>query len=147
MARFIPIIFSLILFYAHSQEETSLSVELLKKEAVDVRKGKKEKLLSELGKFQSKYDSLIGSEKEKCLGTFSSVIFDNEGNEKVIKKKLTRSERKACLLKVQNFQKDYIEEVFKIRELALKNQYEEDSEKLKQLKKKQLIQINKINRI
>jgi len=108
----------------------------------------KESLISELGSLKSrnineleeeisifnrKISYYILNRDKECKGEFSSVEINSKGSSEIVKRRLSKEERRLCLLELIYFRKKYVSEIFKIRKKLLKFEH-----------KKQLINLDKI---
>ena len=74
-----------------------------------------DKIESELQKYNNQVLYYVQQRDKECKGEFSSIEINENGESEVLKRKLSKSERKLCLLELVNFRKNYLNEVFKIR--------------------------------
>jgi hypothetical protein len=108
----------------------------------------KESLISELGSLKSrnineleeeisifnrKVSYYILNRDKECKGEFSSVEINSNGTSEIVKRILSKEERRLCLLELIYFRKKYVSEIFKIRKKLLKFEH-----------KKQLLNLDKI---
>lgn len=83
----------------------------------------------------------IQQRDKECKGEFSSVEIDEKGESEVVKRKLSKTEKKLCLLDLVNFRKEYINKIFLARSKALK------AKQLKQIKNLEQIRISTIKKL
>lgn len=99
-----------------------------------------------LQKFNKRVLYYVQQRDKECKGEFSSIEINEEGESEIVKRKLSKSERKLCLLELVNFRKSYLIEVFKIRKKILKyNQKQElaDLENIRQESLKKMEELAK----
>jgi nucleoid DNA-binding protein len=82
--------------------------------------------------------------KKECLGEFSTLEINNEGESVGKKKKLSREEKKLCQIELINFRKKYIKNIYKIRRRHLLKNHKEQLEKLDALELDSLKELDEI---
>lgn len=80
--------------------------------------------------------------KKECLGEFSTLEIDNEGESVVKKNKLSKEEKKLCQIELINFRKKYIVNLYKIRKKYLKSIHEKQLTELDSMQKKSLQELD-----
>ncbi len=81
-----------------------------------------------------KYDYYILTRQKECSGEFTSIEINSQGESEAVKRKLTKKEKKLCLLDLIYFRKKYQGEMFKARARALKFEQKKQLEALHKLK-------------
>lgn len=82
--------------------------------------------------------------KKECLGEFSTLEINNEGESIGKKKKLSREEKKLCQIELINFRKKYIKNIYKIRRRHLLKNHKIQLEELGGLEAKTLKELDEI---
>lgn len=78
-----------------------------------------DKVENKLQRFNGQVLYYVQRRDKECKGEFSSIELTETGESEVVKRKLSKSERKLCLMELVNFRKNYLNEVFKIRKKML----------------------------
>ena len=83
--------------------------------------------------FQLNQDILNYSElrKKECLGEFSTLEINSEGESITKKNKLSKEEKKLCQIELINFRKKYIKNLYSIRKKHLESIHKRQLEELK----------------
>lgn len=95
----------------------------------------------EIQKFNHKVLYYVQQRDKECKGEFSSIELNDKGESEVVKRKLSKTERKLCLIELVNFRKSYINEVFKIRKKIMVSSHNQ------QLKELELIRSESIKKM
>ena len=82
--------------------------------------------------------------KKECLGEFSTLEINNEGESIGKKKKLSREEKKLCQIELINFRKKYIKNIYKIRRRHLLKNHKEQLKELDGLEAETLKELDEI---
>jgi hypothetical protein len=90
-------------------------------------------LEEEISMFNKKVSYYILNRDKECKGEFSSVEINSNGSSEIVKRRLSKEERRLCLIELIYFRKKYVSEIFKIRKKLLKFEH-----------KKQLVNLDKI---
>lgn len=119
----------------------------------------KESLLKELSEFQtkdiseleeviSKYNQRVAyyiqSRDKECKGFFSSVEINSNGESEIVRRKLSKEERKLCLLELIHFRKKYVSEIFKVRKKLLLFEHNKQIENLNSLRAKSISSLDQL---
>lgn len=118
-----------------------LEYDLKKYETVDV---KKIDFASVIEKLNTRTDSYVKLQKQQCSGEYSTVEIDEQGEQKVIKKKLSKLEKNLCMLELVNFQRKFVEVVFNLRKNLLVKQQQKNLELLESYRQKQVDDLEKL---
>lgn len=97
-----------------------------------------DKVESELQKFNNQVLYYVQQRDKECKGEFSSIELNEQGESEIIKRKLSQSERKLCLLELVNFRKNYLNEVFKIRKKIMIGYHNQQLKDLEQTRKESI---------
>jgi len=97
-----------------------------------------------LGKLDKKVNSYIQHKEKECRGEFSSVEFNELGESKIVKRKLSRREKKLCLLKLVSFRKEFTVSIFKIRRKYLLQQHKVQLQNLDEIQSKNIKFLDKL---
>jgi hypothetical protein len=152
----------LVSFYAHSQEESQeqavAKVEEEKAEAylnqqnIDAMMVKLNQLQqAEVTDFpalfhqvESEVLEFLQFKKKQCIGEFASVKIDEYGEKKLVKMKLSKTEREMCYREVKGFMRSYIDRAFDIKEDYLKRLLKTELKALEEAKQRQLKRIESL---
>ncbi len=128
----------------------------VKKELSEITKSK---LLSELkgfnaltaDKIENKLQNFNGQilyyvqrRDKECKGVFSSIELNESGESEVVKRKLSKSEKKLCLMELVNFRKNYLNEVFKIRKKMLIRTHNQQLKDLETIRKESIQKMDEL---
>ena len=83
-------------------------------------------------------------QKQQCSGEYSTVEINEDGEQKVIKKKLSKLEKNLCMLELVNFQRKFVEVVFNLRKALLVKQQEKQLDNLETYRQKQVDELEKL---
>lgn len=100
-----------------------------------------EETIYELNEEVNNYSEL---RKKECLGEFSTLEINNEGESIGKKKKLSREEKKLCQIELINFRKKYIKNIYKIRRRHLLKNHKVQLEELDGLEAETLKELDEI---
>lgn len=115
--------------------------------------GEKQRLLLELERLESAKDAdfeealevmtskvaaYAETKKKECLGEYSSIEITAEGETKKLKNKLSKEEKKLCLLELVRLRKRLANSLFSIRKKLLVEQHQEQLEHLEELRRESL---------
>lgn len=155
LTSFIIILFSINTF---AQVVDNVDTPRVKKELSDITKAK---LLLELKsfhklplnevehhlqKFNDQVHYYVQIKDKECKGEFSSIELNENGESEVVKRKLSKSEKKLCLMELVNFRKKYLNEIFKMRKKILirdQNQQLKDLETIRRESIKEMDELSK----
>lgn len=126
------------------------TVSALKKDEILENLSKLEKLeqdnyedvVLELNQEVNNYSEL---RKKECLGEFSTLEINSEGESVGQKIKLSREEKKLCQIELINFRKKYIKNVYKIRRRYILKTHKSQLQELKRLENKSLNELDEIS--
>jgi hypothetical protein len=80
----------------------------------------------------------IQSREKECKGEFSSIEINSNGESEVFKRKLSKEEKKLCLLELIYFRKKYVTEIFKLRKKVVLDNHKKQLEELNAIKHESL---------
>lgn len=89
-------------------------------------------------------DTYIKLQKEQCDGEYSSIELDENGDQKVVRKKLSKLERNLCMLELVNFQRKFTEVVFELRKKLLQKQQQGQLDNLESYRQMQVNELEKM---
>ncbi len=72
--------------------------------------------------------------KKECMGEYSSLEITPEGESRILKNKLSKEEKKLCLLELIRIRKSFTNSLFKIRRNFIKKQHKEQLRNLEELR-------------
>lgn len=104
----------------------------------------KSELEEEISSFNKKVSYYIQSRDKECKGEFSSVEINSTGTSEIVKRKLSKEERRLCLLELIYFRKKYIAEIFIIRKKLLKFEHEKQLANLDKIKLKSITSLDQL---
>jgi hypothetical protein len=119
----------------------SLEYDLKKYETTNA---KDLELPSVIEKLNNRTDSYVKLQKQQCSGEYSTVEINEDGEQKVIKKKLSKLEKNLCMLELVNFQRKFVEVVFNLRKALLVKQQEKQLDNLESYRQKQVDELEKL---
>lgn len=82
--------------------------------------------------------------KKECLGEFSTLEIDNEGESITKKNTLSKEEKKLCQIELLNFRKKYIKNIYKIRKKHLEDIHQKQIEELKTMQDENLNELDTV---
>lgn len=82
--------------------------------------------------------------KQECDGDFSSVELDDQGQERVTNKKLSKIEKKLCMLELINFQKKFVDTIFAVRKKVLIKNHNDQLDTLDKFQRGQIDNLENI---
>lgn len=149
--------FSLLLFlfcsYSYGQVVDDISTSVKVERKNEISEVTKSNLLTELTSLHNKKLSEVELEiqnfnkkvlyyvqtrDKECKGEFSSIELNEDGESKVVKRKLSKTEKKLCLIDLVNFRKTYINQVFEIRKKILINNHNKQVDELESIRKESI---------
>ncbi|MBG59060.1 MAG: hypothetical protein CMJ16_01240 [Peredibacter sp.] len=95
-----------------------------------------------LNLMNDKINSYASIRKKECLGEYSSLEITPEGERKILKNKLSKEEKKLCLLELIRLRKTFTDSLFKIRKNALLKQHKEQLQNLEKLRSETLHELD-----
>lgn len=95
-----------------------------------------------LNLMNDKINSYASIRKKECLGEYSSLEITPEGERKILKNKLSKEEKKLCLLELIRLRKTFTDSLFKIRKNALLQQHKEQLQNLEKLRSETLHELD-----
>ncbi|MBC74494.1 MAG: hypothetical protein CME64_00605 [Halobacteriovoraceae bacterium] len=119
----------------------------------------KELLLSELEKLENsenvnfeealssmneKINSYAVVRKKECMGEYSSLEITPEGERRILKNKLSKEEKKLCLLELIRLRKNFTNSLFNIRRKALVHQHKAQLQNLEKLRSETLQELDSV---
>lgn len=137
---------------ASAQREEELNQEL---ENPNINK--KEKLLKELESLQTQtdleFEAVLANMNEKintyavqrkkeCLGEYLTIEITDDGEKKTLQNKLSKEEKKLCLLELIKLRKIFTRSLFEVRKKLLLQQHENQIKNLEQLQKTALKELD-----
>lgn len=88
----------------------------------------------------------IRTKEQECSGEFSSIVLDENGEEKRVKKKLSKKEKHLCLYLLIDFRIKFTKISFEIRKNHLKRMHTLQIEELSKLEQKQVSELEKLSK-
>ena len=95
-------------------------------------------LLSKISQLNKEVLFYIKIKGEQCHGEFSSIEINSQGESEIVKRKLTKEEKKVCLIELIYFRKKYIKQIFKLRKKILTYNHKQEIHELELIKKQTL---------
>ena len=151
---------SLIIFLfslsAFAQVVDDLETPGVKKELSEITKSKllselkgfnaltADKIENKLQKFNGQVLYYVQRRDKECKGEFSSIELNESGESEVVKRKLSKSEKKLCLMELVNFRKNYLNEVFKIRKKMLIRSHNQQLKDLETIRKESVQKMDEL---
>ena len=120
-----------------SQEEILKKFESLKTSSLEEYSEEMENI----GEITAEY---IRNKEQECSGEFSSLVIDDSGTKKRVRKKLSKKEKSLCLYLLVDFRIKVTKLSFEIRTNHLKKIQKEQLSDLEELKKKQIQDLEKL---
>lgn len=117
------------------KQELLLEMENLEK----VEKADFAKALENLSSEISRYAQ---TRKKECMGEYSSLEITPEGEKKTYKNKLSKEEKKLCLLELIKLRKSFSNSLFNIRKKLLLQQHQRQLENLERLRDESLKELD-----
>ncbi|MCO4754071.1 MAG: hypothetical protein KC478_06295 [Bacteriovoracaceae bacterium] len=122
----------------------------------------KELLLTELEELESKEDidfeqtletmnekinryALV--RKKECMGEYSSMEITPEGESRILKNKLSKEEKKLCLLELIRLRKSFANSLFKVRKNYIKKQHKEQLRNLEALRSETIQELETMGKV
>lgn len=100
----------------------------------------------EIQKYNDDVLFYVQQRDKECKGEFSSIELDENGESEVVKRKLSKSERKLCLMELVNFRKNYINEIFKIRKKILIKDHNQQVKDLEAIRKESIQKMDELSK-
>ncbi len=122
-------------------EITKRSLENEIKVLDQVEEGLEEKI----SRYTKNFNYYIQSREKECTGEFTAIEVGEQGVEQSKRAKLSKEERKLCLLELIYFRKKYVNEIFKLREKALKKEHKSQLVRLDGIKKESLMALDDLS--
>lgn len=92
----------------------------------------------------SRTDNYIKFQKIQCGGDYSAIEINEAGEQRIVNKKLSKLEKKLCMLELVNFQRKFTEVVFGLRKRLLVKQQEKQLEDLESYRRQQIDDLEKM---
>lgn len=99
---------------------------------------------SKLQKFNGQVLYYVQRRDKECKGEFSSIELNESGESEVVKRKLSKSEKKLCLMELVNFRKNYLNEVFKMRKKMLIQTHNQQLKDLEAIRKESVQKMDEL---
>jgi hypothetical protein len=103
-----------------------------------------DELEEEISTFNNKVSFYIQSRDKECKGQFSSVEINSNGKSEIVRRKLSKEERRLCLLELIYFRKKYVSEIFKVRKKLLKYEQKKQLSNLNEMRVKSIASLDQI---
>jgi len=100
----------------------------------------------EIENLNKQVEYFIQSRQKECSGEFTSVEITTEGESDIFKRKLSSKETGLCLLEIIHFRKRYVNDIYKLRMISLKNSHKKQKEELNSLKSESLLNLDKLSK-
>lgn len=137
--------FLLILFvfplYSYSQEISQDQIIEKMKSLKNSNLQEYSEQMKEIGELSSEY---IRNKEQECSGEFSSLVFDNSGEKKRVRKKLSKKEKALCLYMLIDFRIKVTRISFDIRKNHLETIHKVQLQELEDIQKKQIQELEKM---
>lgn len=104
--------------------------ELILLEIEKLEKAENIDLAEALSQMSERISLYADARKKECTGEYSSIEITPEGESKRVENKLTKEEKKLCLLELIKLRKTFANSLFNIRERLLRKQHKEQLESL-----------------
>jgi hypothetical protein len=72
---------------------------------------------------------------KECKGEFSSMEINEKGESEIVKRRLSKDERKMCMMDLISFRKNYINEIFVIRKKIMLKNHQDQLQELDEIRK------------
>lgn len=82
--------------------------------------------------------------KKECLGEFSTLEINNEGESITKKNKLSKEEKKLCQIELLNFRKKYVKNIYSIRLKHLKEVQQKQIQEISSMRDESLNELDTI---
>jgi hypothetical protein len=80
--------------------------------------------LDEVKQIRKSVQLFIKNKKKECLGDFASIVLNDAGESELVKRKLTKEEKKFCLHELKSFNAFYIGRIFDSKKEYLNKVYQ-----------------------
>jgi hypothetical protein len=120
-----------------TKELDAEKIALIKRLKV-IATSRSEDFLNDIDVLKTDVFNYISFKKKECLGEFSSVITNDLGDKEVVKRKLTKEEKKICLIELKLFNAFYINQTFESRKTYLTRIHKDQMIQLEVLKDEML---------
>lgn len=144
---FILAIILVFLIPLANSEEEAVVVEDKKSKEVILAKLEEAKSLAmvdfieRMSQINNEIDEYINIKEQECSGEYTSFTINEQGDKVFQKNKLTNKEKKLCKYLLINFQIEVTKKSFEIRKIYLKRTHEDQFQKLSDLEKKRLSEL------
>ncbi len=149
LSLFTTISFAQVVEDIDSPSEKKLLSEITKESLVKELKEFNTKdtnvLEEEISSFNKRVSHYIQSRDKECKGQFSSVEINSNGDSEIVKRKLSRQERKLCLLELIHFRKRYVSEIFKVRKKLLLFEHQKQIKNLEKIRVKSITSLEHLS--
>jgi hypothetical protein len=95
--------------------------------------------------YTKSFNYYIQSREKECTGEFTAIIVGENQVEERKKSKLSKQERKVCLLELVYFRKKHVNEIFKLRAKSLKAEHKNQLISLDDIKKESLKALDQLS--
>ena len=99
---------------------------------------------NEIQKYNAHVLFYVQQRDKECKGEFKSIELDEKGESEVVKRKLSKSERKLCLMELVNFRKNYINEIFKMRKKIMIKGHNQQVKDLETIRKESIQKMDEL---
>jgi hypothetical protein len=72
---------------------------------------------------------------KECKGEFSSMEINEKGESEIVKRRLSKDERKMCMMDLISFRKNYINEIFVVRKKIMLKNHQDQLKELDEIRK------------
>lgn len=124
---------------------SEITKESLVKELKEFNTKDTNELEEEISKFNKRVSYYIQSRDKECKGQFSSVEINSNGDSEIVKRKLSKQERKMCLLELIHFRKKYVSEIFKVRKKLLLSEHQKQINNLEKIRVKSITSLDQLS--
>lgn len=100
----------------------------------DLRVNEFTSYINELKNLRDETQIFIDYKKKECLGEFASVVYNDLGESELVKRKLTKEEKKICLHDLKTFNAFYIGKVFDSKKDYLKKVFQKQIQSIEEAK-------------
>lgn len=91
-------------------------------------------------------EQYLEKRNKECSGYYTSVIIDETGLEKKVKKRLTKQEKRLCMYSLVQFRIKFTKIAFKLRKNYLRKLHAKQMVGLEETQKKQILELEKLSR-
>jgi hypothetical protein len=102
-------------------------------------------LEEKISEYTKSFNYYIQSREKECTGEFTAIEVSDSDIHESKKIKLSKEERKICLIELVYFRKKHVNEIFKLREKNLKFEHKSQLARLDDIKKESLKALDQLS--